>query len=490
MSGFRLHYLGPVVLISLCLVTLCTITAASLFHQQAAVTRVLRENVESRRAAVELRECLTDLIALENDRVETVAVLHARVRVLLRGVEAAADQPEEQTLHARLGAAFATYLARWQAMPPPGDPGHEPARRDATHYLDAAVRQPCEEFILYNGRRIEASAGNHELVLRRLAGGMAVVGGLGGVAGLVLGFGVARGLSRSIRRLRVQIRDAAGKLGPDLPEIVLTGEGDFHGLHDELARLTGRIEAVVVTLQEREREVLRAEQLAAVGQLAAGVGHEIRNPLTAIKMLVQAGLEDGGVGLAGEDLRVIEGEVRRVERSLRTFLDFARPPTAERRPADLAPLVRGVVELVRGRAEKQRVAVRVDLPPGGVTVTADGEQLRQVLVNLCLNALDAMPAGGTLSLTARLTAARAEVEVADTGPGIPRAILPRLFEPFVSSKDTGLGLGLVISKRIVEAHAGTIAAGNRPGGGASFFVTLPVEAPPAAEDTHAHTPGG
>lgn len=473
MSAVRLRYLGPVVLIALSLAVLCTITAVSLLQQQEAVTDVLRENVESRRAAVELEECLTDLVALEDDRVESVAVLHDRVRTLLASTRRAADQPEEQALQAKLEAAFADYLGRWAALPPPPDPGHEAARAAATRFLDAEVLSPCREFEGYNTRRIETSAGHHERVLRRLAWGMAGVGGLGGVAGVVVGWGVARGLARSIGRLRVQVRAAAGMLGPDPPEIVLTGEGGFGGLHAEVDRLTDRIGETVAALQQREHEVLRAEQLAAVGQLAAGVGHELRNPLTSIKLLAQAGLEDGA-GLTPDELRTIEGEVRRMEQSLRTFLQFARPPKAERRPTDLGEVVRGVAELLRGRAEKQRVGVRVDLPPGPLTLTADPDQLRQVLVNLGLNALDAMPAGGGLTWTARAAPGRLGVEVADTGPGLSRAILPRLFEPFASTKETGLGLGLVISKRIVEDHGGTIAAANRPGGGATFFVSLPA----------------
>ena len=475
MEPFRARYLGPVALVALCFVTLCTVTAVSLVGRQAEVTRVLRENVESRRAAVELDECLTDLVALENDRVEAVAVLHARVLALLQMLAPAAGRPGEAALRDRLAAAFAEYLRLWRAMPPAGSAGHEAARLAATAHLERAVRQPCEAFIESNARRIERSADNHEHILRQLAWGLAVVGGLGGVAGVAVGFGAARGLSRSIGRLRVQIRHAAGKIGPDESEIVLTGEGGFGGLHAEVEALTGRVGEVVAKLRARDTEILRAEQLAAVGQLAAGVGHEIRNPLTSIKMLVQAGLEDGGGGLTADDLRVIEGEVRRMERSLQTFLDFARPPEAARRPTDIAPVAAGVVGLVRGRAEKQGVAVRLRLPAGGLTVPADGEQLRQVLVNLCLNALDAMPAGGTLSLAARAApGGRAEVEVADTGPGIPPAFRGRLFEPFASTKETGLGLGLVICRRIVADHGGTIWAGDRPGGGASFLVTLPA----------------
>ncbi|MFO0821857.1 MAG: ATP-binding protein [Gemmataceae bacterium] len=473
MTGLRWRLLWPAALVTICLVALCVFTAMSLFRQQSTMAKVFRQNVESRRAAVEMEECLGALVDLENARVETVEQLHKRAQNHLEAMEAVSDEPDEQRLAALASHAFSLYMQRWRAIPPPGQPSHEAAVREATRFLETNVVPPCMEFRLYNGRRLEEITSQHELVLNQLAWGMAGVGGLAAVAGVVIGFGVARALSRSIRRLQVQIRDAAGKLEPELPEIVLQEEGEFGTLHREIEQLTVRIERVVHELQEREREVLRAEQLAAVGQLAAGVGHEIRNPLTSIKMLVQSALEEKQPNLSAEDLRVIEGEIRRMERSLRTFLDFTRPPKPERRQVDLLAVVNAVLDLVRGRAEKQRVATRVDVEGGPILLTADPNQLHQVLVNLALNALDAMPGGGTLTVKVRARGEHVELDVSDTGPGIPKDMMPRLFQPFASSKDTGLGLGLVISRRIVEDHGGTIGATNATNGGATFHVRLP-----------------
>lgn len=140
---------------------------------------------------------------------------------------------------------------------------------------------------------------------------------------------------------------------------------------------------------------------------------------------------------------------------------------------ELRGLLVDTLALLKIRSDNS--GVRLALAPGAeLSLFADREQLKQVFVNLALNALDAMPSGGDLTLRVRRIGARAQVEVADTGPGIATAMLPRLFEPFASGKDTGLGLGLVISKRIVEDHGGTIGAANRVGGGASFYIALPI----------------
>lgn len=226
----------------------------------------------------------------------------------------------------------------------------------------------------------------------------------------------------------------------------------------------------------RERQMGRAEQMAAIGQVAAGVAHELRNPLTSVKGLVQVNLREAEArGLPAEDLRVIEHEVRRMERTLQTFLDFVRPPRPDRRRLGLAEVVDRVFALVGGRARKQAVALRVVRPADPVGVDGDQDQLQQLVLNLVLNALDAMPHGGAVEVELRPPRdGHAELLVRDTGPGIAAHILPKVFETFVSSKETGIGLGLPVSRRIAEDHGGALSAYNLPAGGACFALRLPA----------------
>jgi PAS domain S-box-containing protein len=226
----------------------------------------------------------------------------------------------------------------------------------------------------------------------------------------------------------------------------------------------------------RERQMVRAEQMAAIGQVAAGVAHEIRNPLTAIKGLVQVNLREAAApGLPAEDLRVIEHEIRRMERTLQTFLDFARPPRPDRRRLDVGVVVDRVYEVVGGRARKQAVALRFLRPDGLVWVDGDQDQLQQLLLNLVLNSLDAMPDGGAVEVDLRPQRdGQVELLVRDTGPGIAAEILPKVFETFISSKETGIGLGVPVSRRIAEDHGGSLSAYNLPAGGACFALRLPA----------------
>ena len=254
---------------------------------------------------------------------------------------------------------------------------------------------------------------------------------------------------------------------------------DLHFVQSVANVLSAAIERQWLEQRQHQQQLLRAEQMMAIGQVAAGVAHELRNPLTSIKGLVQVNLREARAnGLPAEDLAVIEHEIRRMERTLQTFLDFARPPQPQRRRLNPAAVAERVFALVAGRAKKQGVSLRLSQPEAAVWLEADQDQLQQLLLNLVLNALDAMPQGGTVEV--ELRPARdglVEMQVRDTGPGIAPQILPKVFETFVSSKETGVGLGLPVSKRIAEDHGGSLSAYNLPEGGACFVLRLPAPSP-------------
>jgi signal transduction histidine kinase len=500
--SYQLRLLAPTALTSLLLLALCGNVAVFLYRQQALTAEALGENIGSRRAAADLEESLEDLAALHRDPLTRVGPVHDRVEEHLEAIRELADKEEERALVARLLAAMDRYRGAWRAAGLAPGAARASGAATARALLVGEVLPACRELQHYNSRQVEESAQVHRQTLRRMAWGLLTVGGVGSFAGLLLGYGVARGLRRSLQELQERLREAADKLGPERCAAppgagpgegraapILAPPGGLDQLHEQVREVGRQIERVVQRLRQREREVLRAEQLARVGQLATGIAHEIRNPLTSIKMLAQAGLEEAeaaGVGRGGqapqhrglpeEDLRVIEREARRMERSLKTFLDFARPPQLERSLLDLRELVQQTLDLVRGRAARQEVALHFSRPPTPVQAEADGEQLRQVLVNLALNALDEMPRGGRVDFTLRLVgASEVELSVLDSGPGISPALWPRLFEPFVTGKETGLGLGLLVSRRIVEEHGGTLVGENRPEGGARFTLRVPAQ---------------
>jgi two-component system, NtrC family, sensor histidine kinase HydH len=497
-----LKFLAPTVLVSLALVIACIFGAQWLNYLHTNLSRELTENIDSTRAAQELESVSEELVDLLRRDHANAGDLEARIQTktaeahhaLSNKVRPLANLQREQELVPDIESGFREYLLSLsrRAQTSPAELANYD--RELARQLDHDVVVKCKELRDFNLGEIERSNRDSQSIVSRLNWGLLAVGLGAPLSGLLLGYAMARSLHHSIYQLSVGIRDAAGRLNRELGSVTLEEKGDLPDLHRQLQGVIAEIERVVEQLQQREREVLRAEQLAAVGQVAAGVAHELRNPLTSVKMLVQTGMEgEHAAGLPPEDLKVMEHEIRRMEQCIQMFLDFARPPRSERRQTDLLAILHRALALVEGPARRQKVTLASDLPGEPVHLMIDPEQIHQVVVNLLLNALDAMPRGGTvhLSLTrqahqangvARTAAADVKseyagdfvaVEVRDHGSGIAPRIRERLFEPFVSSKETGVGLGLSICKRLIEAHGGTIHGDNAPEGGAVFTFTLP-----------------
>jgi signal transduction histidine kinase len=232
-----------------------------------------------------------------------------------------------------------------------------------------------------------------------------------------------------------------------------------------------------------ETEMARRERLATMGNMAAAVAHEIRNPLNAVSMGLQRLGAEFQPAEADEYRRLVglmHGEVGRLNTIVEEFLSLARPVALTLAPLGADEALRDLAALLEAEAAKRGVRVGVEAPADLPAVRADRPRLAQVLLNLGLNALEAMPGGGTLTLRAEAAGDRLVLSVADTGTGIAPEVLPRLFEPYVTTKPRGLGLGLAIARRIVEAHGGRIEVASEPGRGSRFAVVLPLTGPPDA----------
>jgi len=306
---------------------------------------------------------------------------------------------------------------------------------------------------------------------------------LGPVLGVYLGYRAASRLRKQISSITLRLGAEEVNLGAVELQQPVVDPADLASLDYQVTRIEQRMKLTLKQLEQAQQEVVRSERLAAVGQLAAGVAHEIRNPLTTVKLLVQTGyLGDcqTRIGEREQQQRLIIDEIDRMERTIQSLLEFARPATPRRTQHDVRETLQRVTNLVTARAGQQGVQLSLNLGPDCLLLTADREQMLQVFVNLFLNGIEAMPKGGRLEVEAALSNGHHRepevvVSVSDEGAGVPPEILPHLFEPFVTSKERGTGLGLAVSRRIVHEHQGTIAVDRSRFGGARFTVRLPTQ---------------
>ena len=316
---------------------------------------------------------------------------------------------------------------------------------------------------------------------------------------IVVGYLLASSISRPILRLRrmaqaVASGDLEQESGIRRPDEIGDLATAFDTMADDLQARTAEAEQLYAEAIERNRQLqemyqrlqaaqqqlVQSEKLASVGQLSAGIVHDVKNPLGVIKGVAEELLEDKAPGSPEhESLQVIRDNASRANAIVTDMLTFARqtPPAMLRR--DLRETIEGSLRLTNYMLRKGKVELDLELPPDPVVLTFDSQQIQQVIINLVQNAVQAMPDGGRLGVHLRRDDGYAVVEVQDTGMGISPEHLPRVFDPFFTTKPEGqgTGMGLSVSYGIISRHHGTIEANSKPGEGARFTIRLPLRTP-------------
>lgn len=300
-----------------------------------------------------------------------------------------------------------------------------------------------------------------------------------GALGLALSLSVLLG-SRVTKPLRELERTmgviSKGQLGVEVP---VEGPAEIRSVGLALNQMSRELVRRSEELQRANAQLVQSEKLSALGELAASVAHEVKNPMVGIVGFAQLGQETQDPKEIDEYFRLIEEDAFRANRILQRLLEFARPPEVTFVPVSLNEVVQGSLQLCQHQLQMGGVKIETQLADELPAVKGNSNQLRQVMLNLLLNAGQAMEASAERLVrvsTARNGDGRVEVRVADTGPGIAKEVTEQLFKPFITTKRAGqgTGLGLSVSRSIVEAHGGSIRAESVAGVGATFIVCLPA----------------
>ncbi|WP_437190654.1 sensor histidine kinase [Planctomicrobium sp. SH527] len=500
-SRFLLYIFAPMLLISLLLVGLGSLAAWNVRQHQASVSDLVNHefhnSLEAQRLLLvvsDVRQCLRQyLLKRDDDYLDEIELLHSQVNEHLHnlGEYASSEAAQNKLGNPRSAKEIWTELDQschhfFEVLANVRDIESDALQRKAAMELDEIlneqVRLPIRAYVQTNELAADRAHQANLQTATQMTEAFLLLGVCGGLAGLVAGIGIARGLRRQILNLDISVRGTADKLQEVVGPVRVSTTGGLGGLQTGLKEVESQVAVIVERLQQREKESLRSQKLAAIGQLAAGLAHELRNPLMPMKMLVQKALSrPDSPGMTQRQLQVMDEEIRRMEGLVQEILDFARPQPLERKPISLASVIKQALDLVSARASLQDVTLTFHQPDYPIEVNADAMRLRQVLLNLFINSLDAQAEGGEIEVTLKESVSTNQgnsqrwvtIEVMDRGTGIPADLHPRIFEPFVSTKETGTGLGLPISQRIIHDHGGTVDGFNRPEGGASFEIRLP-----------------
>ena len=452
---------------------------------------LMEQNVQSAKMAKELNlslfeiraASLTYLFDRSSERIAALQEKQNEFIVLLEKAKASANNEEEDNLLQQIAALFSNYqqtLTNALELHRKGYISQPNALIvHASQDLINTIEEKTNGFI---SSKESAQAAYGESIKRNddiIRTAMYALGCGGIILGLVLGWLIARIILNPIYKLVLKVRDAAGS---EMVEHIKMSPGkELEELDLHINRLIGRINQAHEDLQKNRELLERSSKLAAIGKIAPALAHEIRNPLTAIKMLIYAMMQEPDVNEdKRHDLEIITHEINRVEGFLQNFLKYARPAKPQMRMVSIIPEIKETLQLMQARLRQSNITLIENHQHENLRIKADPDMIKQIVMNLILNAVESMGQDGELKLTTLVNADDAEnqlfqISVSDTGPGIPDDIKDSLFDPFVKGKDQGVGLGLSISQRIAELHHGWISAANNSGKGATFTIHLPMK---------------
>ena len=288
-------------------------------------------------------------------------------------------------------------------------------------------------------------------------------------------------IARTLRPLRELSESCADISEGKLSNVSTSGgSGEIIALEETFNRM-------VASLREKEiveTNLRQAQRLSAIGNLAAGVAHDVRNPLNAIKLISSHALDtledNPQTTEAVKQLKTIRNEVNRLEEIVSGFLSLAKEEELRREPCGIDPVLDECVRLIQKDAEARGIRFASELRAGDTSLMLDRKQWTRAILNVLINALEACPPGGRVRLFSRVTDRACEVEIRDDGPGMARETKDRAFDPYYTTKATGTGLGLSITRGIIEEHGGTIVLSSSEGSGSQVLITLPLDLPSTA----------
>lgn len=474
---------APAVVVSVFWLIVGGTTSYYLFWQSKALDRLLEENVTSIRAASEMQQTVwriqSNAFDAANDRShipdEQLIALESQFVDSLEVAEASATTTAEWSYVRTIREQFSDYATRLRKTTT--DVASDQMTVGDLLPVVSGITATCEELVRFNEQLLRDASRRRQHFTAWIVYGRVLILIIGPGLGLLMGFRLAGQLNRSMTRISVSLQSVAGDLEQEIGRLKITPQATLPAIQTQLDVVANRMRGVVKELHQARQETMRAERLAAVGELAAGVAHELRNPLTSVKLLIQTMEHRLRPSVPMGTFDVVLEEINRMETTIQGLLDFARPPKLHRALHDLPQIARRAVNLIDGKARQNGVRISGHFPVAPFRVYVDAEQLHQVCINLLLNGIESMSAGGDLEIhfTLNEAATAARVRFQDTGPGIPENILSRLFEPFVTSKAHGTGLGLAVSRRIILNHSGNLTAENCPGGGAALVIELPLD---------------